>query len=82
VRRRARGLVVAIVIGLALAVPAIVAAASPLPSGDTGDTRSSGQGPGLVGAPGAAILAVVAIGLAAVLLTLVYVRLTSRERSR
>jgi hypothetical protein len=75
----APGLVLVAVI-VALALPALAAAASPLPSADTGDTRSSGQGPGLVGAPGAAILAVVAIGLAAVLLTLVYVRLTSPGR--
>lgn len=88
-RRRARAWIALAAVGVtlaavtvALAVPAIVAAASPLPSGDMGDTRSSGQGPGLVGAPGAAVLAVVAIGLVALLLTLAYVRLTSRGERR
>ncbi len=62
----------------AVASPAIALAASPAPSGGTAsDTRSPGQGPGLVGAPGQAILAVIAIGVLAVALTLVYVRLTT-----
>lgn len=66
---------------LELVLPALALAASPLPSAETGsDTRSAGQGPGLVGAPGLAILAVVAIGLVAVLLTLAYVRFTARDR--
>lgn len=51
--------------------------ASPGPSAAVGgDPRSSGQGPGLIGTPGLAILGVVAIGLIAVLVTAVYVRLT------
>jgi hypothetical protein len=59
-----------------------VAAASPSPSGVVGgDARSPGQGPGLVGDPLVAILIVVAIGLAAVALTLVYVRLTGGRRT-
>jgi hypothetical protein len=52
-------------------------AASPEPSAATGgDPRSNGQGPGLVGTPGLAILAVLAIGLVAVIATTIYVRLT------
>jgi hypothetical protein len=63
---------------LALAAPAL--AASPSPSaGVGGDPRSSGQGPGLVGDPLFALVAVVAIGLGALLLTLAYVRLTGRR---
>jgi hypothetical protein len=55
-----------------------VLAASPSPSTVTGgDPRSSGQGPGLVGDPAVALLAVVAIGVGAVLVTLAYVRLTA-----
>jgi hypothetical protein len=54
-----------------------VLAASPSPSSATGgDPRSSGQGPGLVGDPAFALVAVVAIGVGAVLVTLAYVRLT------
>jgi hypothetical protein len=55
-------------------------AASPSPGPATGgDPRSSGQGPGLVGDPGFALLAVIAIGVASVVATLIYVRLTARE---
>ena len=53
-------------------------AASPSPSAVVGgDPRSSGQGPGLVGDPAFALLAVLGIGLGAVLVTLAYVRLTA-----
>jgi hypothetical protein len=63
---------------LALAMP--VVAASPSPSaGVGGDPRSSGQGPGLVGDPAFALLAVIAIGLGALVLTLVYVRVTTHR---
>ncbi len=55
-------------------------AASPAPSAGTGgDPRSSGQGPGLVGDPAFALVAVVAIGLGTVLATLIYVRLTAHR---
>ena len=63
--------------------PAAVLAASPLPSILPGaDTRSSGQGPGLVGDPALALLGVVGIALVAVIATLVYVRLTAPSKSR
>lgn len=63
----------AVVAWLATA-PAIMAAS---PSPDVGgDPRSSGQGPGLVGDPLFAVLAVVVIGLGTVVATLVYLRLT------
>lgn len=57
--------------------PAAVQAASPAPSPDTtGDTRSAGEGPGLVGAPLLAIGGVLGLGLLAALATIAYVRLT------
>ena len=59
---------------------ATVLAATPAPSVAGGDPRSSGQGPGLVGDPAFAILAVVAIAVGAVLLTLAYLRLTAPPR--
>jgi hypothetical protein len=60
---------------------AICLAASPIPSAETaGDPRSSGQGPGLVGDPAFALLAVAAIGIGSVLATLAYVRLTDRSK--
>jgi hypothetical protein len=53
-------------------------AASPEPSGATGgDPRSNGQGPGLVGTPGLAILGVATIAILAIVATTVYVRLTT-----
>lgn len=78
--RRVRSILASI--GLALMMAGPVVAASPSPSGAIGgDPRSSGQGPGLVGDPAFAILAVLAIGLLAVGLTLVYVRLTGGRRT-
>ena len=56
-------------------------AASPAPSAAGGDPRSSGQGPGLVGDPLLAVGLVLAIGLAATVATLGYVRLTGGRRS-
>jgi hypothetical protein len=58
-----------------VAGPPAVAAASPEPSAPGGDTRSPGEGPGLVGAPFLAILAVVGLGLLAAGATLLYLRL-------
>ena len=64
----------------AVAAPAAALAASPAGSILPGsDTRSAGQGPGLVGDPAFAILGVLGIALLAVLGTLLYVRLTRRE---
>jgi hypothetical protein len=78
---RLLGIAVAGLAWLALAVP--VGAASPTPTaGAGGDPRSSGQGPGLVGDPLLAVVAVVVIGVAALVLTIVYVRLTDRSRPR
>ncbi len=68
--------VIALVPGAAGLVESVLAA-SPEPSVAVGgDPRSSGQGPGLIGTPGLAILGVVTIGLIAVVVTAVYVRLT------
>lgn len=65
-----------------LATTAPSSSTGPPPSGVAGDTRSSGEGPGLVGAPGLAIGLVVLIGLGAVGGTLAYVRLTGGARRR
>lgn len=64
---------------LRVAVPVLAASPSPT-AGVGGDPRSSGQGPGLVGDPVLAVVLVVAIGLAALVLTLAYVRLTARRQ--
>jgi len=60
------------------AVP-IALGASPSPPAAGGDPRSSGEGPGLVGQPFLALLAVIAIALLAVIVTTAYVRLTARR---
>jgi hypothetical protein len=62
-----------------LAAAALAYAATPTPAGDAGDPRSAGQGPGLVGDPLFAVLAVVVIGLTAVLVTTAWIRLTARR---
>ena len=67
---------IAIVPGLDILVTSVQAASSAPPAAGGGDPRSNGQGPGLVGAPGLAILGVIGIGLAAAVLTSLYVRLT------
>jgi len=74
----------AVALTLALLSTAIVGAASalaasPSPGVGVGDPRSSGEGPGLVGDPGLAILAVVAIGLGTVAITLLWIQLTARR---
>ncbi|MFL5779669.1 MAG: hypothetical protein ACJ761_12115 [Chloroflexota bacterium] len=93
--RRNRPLIAAISLGLGLVlltvglawalvdalVPAVAVGASATPPPPGGDPRSSGQGPGLVGDPGFAILAVVVIGLLAVIATLAYIRLTPEHPS-
>ena len=63
-----------------LALAGLTMGASPSPTaGSGGDPRSSGQGPGLVGDPLIALLAVLAIGGLALGLTLAYIRLTGRR---
>ena len=74
-----RRLVWAVVLATAVlvVVPAVALAASPSPSAPVaGDTRSAGEGPGLVGAPMLAILIVVGLGVGTALVTLAYVRLS------
>jgi hypothetical protein len=56
----------------------VALAASPSP-GQGGDPRSSGEGPGLVGQPGLAILAVLGIAVLAIVVTRIYLRLTDPE---
>jgi hypothetical protein len=80
-RRRAPALLVVFAsvaaTALLLALAGAALAASPSPSGAVGgDPRSSGQGPGLVGDPLAAIVAVAVVALASLAATLLYVRLT------
>lgn len=86
-------IVAAIALGvlLALAAPDVLAA-TPSPSQFAADLRSSGQGAGAAGAPQAAIwatLAVIGLGVATAIVTLLAVRFTggatagvSRDRDR
>jgi hypothetical protein len=68
--------VISIVPGAASLVDSALAA-SPEPTPVSGgDPRSNGQGPGLIGTPGLAIVGVVALGVLAILVTAIYVRLT------
>jgi hypothetical protein len=77
---------VLILFGIALfLLPGDAFAASPSPAAATGsDTRSTGEGPGFVGAIGPAFLGVAGIALLAILATLAFVRITggSDKRSR
>ena len=73
--------VVCCVLAVAIFVPGIALAASPVPTPEAGgDTRSAGEGPGLVGAPLLAIGLVLAIGIVAAGSTLLYVRATGGAR--
>jgi hypothetical protein len=63
------------ILRLAMAIPLLAASPSPT-AAPGGDPRSSGQGPGLVGDPLLALLVVLAIGVAALALTLAYIHLT------
>ncbi len=80
--RLAAGLVFAaavlLVLGVVLLlVPGDALAASPAPTAVMGsDTRSSGEGPGFVGAIGPAFLGVVAVAVVTIAVTLAFVRLT------
>jgi hypothetical protein len=71
----------AVALALLLAMAALAVAATPTPAAEAGDPRSSGQGPGLVGDPLFAVLAVVVIGLTAVLVTTAWIRMTARRDS-
>jgi hypothetical protein len=80
VARRAAALA-GLALGLGLVFATSALATSPSPSGAIGgDPRSPGQGPGLMGDPAFAILAVIAIGLIATIATLAYVKLTGGRR--
>ena len=62
---------------LCMAVVAPVLAAEPgATAGAGGDPRSPGEGPGLVGDPGFALVVVLLVALLSVVGTLAYVRLT------
>ena len=78
-RARQRGAAAVAVLVAWLVCASAALAASPSPDPIVGDPRSSGQGPGLVGDPLFALLAVMAIGVGSVVATLVYVRLTARR---
>jgi hypothetical protein len=65
---------------LFVVAPSAAFAASPTPPPAGGDPRSAGEGPGLVGDPLLAIAGVAGIGVAAVVATLGYLRLT-RDRT-
>ena len=83
VRVAAAAGVIAATVAAGLSSAAIALAASPSPSDAiSGDPRSSGQGPGLVGNPAAAILLVVIVAALAIGLTLLYVRATGGPGSR
>ena len=91
--RRQRAIVVATLLAVGLAClaaalvlivapmvfPAIALGASPEPSVAPGDTRSSGEGPGLAGQPFLVAVGVILLGLAAAALATLYVRL-ARQR--
>jgi len=76
-----------VVVAVALAVlelaalPVFAADALPTPADIvlTGDPRSDGAGPGIVGSPLAILLGVIALGLATVAITLVLSRLSRRD---
>lgn len=81
--RRALGAALALWLVWMSLVPSMAFAATPSPSpGAAGDTRSAGDGPGLVGAPGLAIGGVLALGLGTVVLTVIYIRLSERPDAR
>ncbi|MBA2315898.1 MAG: hypothetical protein H0V87_10955 [Chloroflexi bacterium] len=67
---------------LLVLLPAAVAGAEPSPSARGGDPRSAGEGPGLVGDPLFALGLVIAIALATILVTTVWVRMTAERHRR
>jgi hypothetical protein len=92
-RGRVRGITSVVAMGVLLVVLALPHPAraaspdvplSPPPSAgtivvDTGDSRSNGQGPGLVGSPFAIAIGVVLLGLIAAGGTLLYLRVADRR---
>jgi hypothetical protein len=58
-----------------LAAATLGATPTPAPTPAAGDPRSAGEGPGLVGEPFMAVIAVLAVGIATAVLTLAWVRL-------
>lgn len=56
--------------------PALADSPSPSPGAYGGDTRTAGQGPGLVGSPLYAIGGVLLVALISIALTLAYLRLS------
>jgi hypothetical protein len=78
--RRLRLVLASVCLGwllLGLAGPVLAASPDPSPGGDYGgDTRTAGQGPGLVGSPLYAIGAVLLVALVSIGLAQVYLRLT------
>jgi hypothetical protein len=79
-RRAALVLCLAAVLLLAGSPLSIVAAATPSPElVPGGDTRSEGEGAGLVGSPVLVALGVIALGVAAAGATTLYLRLTREE---
>ncbi|HET7030884.1 MAG TPA: hypothetical protein VFI34_10265 [Candidatus Limnocylindrales bacterium] len=74
--------VVSLVPALGGLVPTALAASAEPSAVGGGDPRSNGQGPGLVGTPGLAILGVLAIGVIAVIATTIYVRITKPPGDR
>jgi uncharacterized membrane protein YphA (DoxX/SURF4 family) len=73
----AAALVIAVV---PLLLPAAVLGASPAPSVAPGDTRSSGEGPGLVGQPLVIAFGVLVLGLVSAGAATLYARRTRRRR--
>ncbi len=69
-------------VAMILSLPVAALAGSPEPSAAGGDTRSSGEGPGLVGDPLFALAVVVLVASVAIALTLAYVRLTRAAHDR
>ncbi len=72
--------ITALVPGFGGLVATTLAASPEATAAAGGDPRSNGQGPGLVGTPGLAILAVATIAILAIVVTTVYVRLTAPTR--
>jgi hypothetical protein len=82
-RRRATTLLVSAgwILVLTLVGAATVFGASPTP-GQGGDPRSPGQGPGLVGDPATAVLAVLVLAALSIVATTAWIRYTDRRGGR